>query len=389
MVIGNELFLGGAAAQWEQTARQSPLALDRLFGSHACVRAWYQTLTTPDNVLCVGALEPHGQAAPFWLPLVRRHRIRQKIRSLETITNDDMWYAPVLGHAGAHEAVAAINDLAALQEWDQIIFQHVDMARPFWRAVPEICTAHGFRVLVYPTMHVGTATLSENVSEYLSHLEGDFRRELKRRMRHLEQKEGPLTVSCVTAPEEAEAAFYEGFGLELKGWKSFAQSAVLQKRSSGEYFKVLAHAAAARQSLALIIMRTEKHALSFHFCLHMGDDAFLMKTAYHEEFARYGAGQLGAWHAIEALGHIGVKRLNFFGQYVPWHTPWQPNIAHYSKIVVMRQGLKRTGAFIPYWAYARLKEHRLLFRMVKWHQKWWHILRAVNDVIRNLSRHLR
>jgi CelD/BcsL family acetyltransferase involved in cellulose biosynthesis len=238
-------------------------------------------------------------------------------------------------------------------------------------------------------MKIGMVEIGENAEEYFKRLDGNFRRELRRRSRRLEEDVGAPKVSLTMDGNEVDRAHLEGFSLEVRGWKGRAHSAVLQDPTTNGYFRALSHAAASQHALAMVSVAVGERLIFFHYCLRAGEEAYLFKTAHDEDFQTYGVGQLGTMHTLKTLHERGVRKFNFFGLYVPWQEPWQPTLTQYAKVVIARRETPATCAMTQYRIYASVKRSPWLYRTLNAMRKYYYIAITVRDTIRALVKHLR
>ncbi|MFA4872446.1 MAG: GNAT family N-acetyltransferase [Patescibacteria group bacterium] len=373
--------------QWDRTAQKSERNIDKLFGSSSFLKVWYRT--------SLPAAEPYvlfddDRSRTCGLPLVLSRTSRGKLLlSAPTTTEDNTWYAPVIGDA---DEVSGMRIAATLEEsnvGDAIILQHVDMSRVFWRSFIQYFRSRKYALVVYPTIRIGNISLGEQWDVYYHSLRSDLKRSLRRKEQYLTSEFGPLTVSVAERKEEIINACYEGFAIETMGWKGYAHSAVLQQDRTKQYFFDLAKTAAEKGSIVLVSLICGGFPVSFHFMLRQGNEAYFFKTMYDEKFSCYSVGQLGVLKTLELLHRRGVRTLNFFGPYVPWHDRWKPSfVTQYSKVVISRS-VNRTFAVLPYRAYAIIKKSTFAFRLFAQMRKLYNIMKILRDTFKVLVQHLR
>ncbi|MEW6610401.1 MAG: GNAT family N-acetyltransferase [Patescibacteria group bacterium] len=396
MVIRGRDSFSRVQEEWDHVAHKSSLAIDRFFGSSHILRAWYHTWTNPEDIFCVfhpGARETvpslyeGGVEGGFGLPLVRVHKKNGSIRILSSPVDDNMWYAPVIGSANEASGQRAAALVAQGDEWDLLILQHVDISRAFWKSFAAYFRSRKYSVEVYPTMQIGSMTLHDRWEDYQKRLKSGFRRNLNKREQYLIEAHGPLTVSVAERKEEVDQAFYEGFSIETMGWKGYTHSAVLQNESSKRYFYELAHAAAGKEALTLAALKSGGFPVSFYYYVRQGDEAYLFKTMYDERYSRFGVGQLGLYKTLKALHQRGVRILNLFGSYVPWHEHWLPTITQYSKIIIAPR--RNMLSLVPYRLYAHIKKYPKGYRVFTNVRKWYHVMGIMWDTFKASIQHLR
>lgn len=349
-----------ALLYWEKhrdTTVNSKSLIDQLFSRADILRTWYDMWINPEQVLWAASYDQSTE-----MPLIFVNLFGKLVPSLAAPTNEYQWYAPIVGSRSKVSAVEIAQQLIALPRWYYIKIQHIDIDEEFWRAFLQTFQQKGFIVSTDPTMRIGTVEIGANQEEYCAKLHGDFRRELKRRWRQLEHAHGACRVVVSSRAHDIGDAFKDGAALEKRGWKGAHNTAIDQNPQAFHYFMQLAHAAAAHKEVRLIRLQCAGTTIAFQYYLIHHNEAYLLKTAYDEDFSRFGPGQLAVMKSLGILREQGVRKLNFFGQLSTWHTPWQPTVTQYSRLVIARPQVLPYLITLPYRGYAYIKKISWLYR---------------------------
>jgi len=151
----------------------------------------------------------------------------------------------------------------------------------------------------------------------------NLRQNLRKQRRKIEGEGHVLRVDIATEPERVAALFADYAGLESRGWKSQQGTAVTAESEQGVFYaKALQNFAQSGRAMC-IALRLDGVAIAVDLCVRSGDSLVILKTTYDEERKALSPGQL--LHE-EAFRHFfalpGLRRVEFFGRVMEWHTRW-------------------------------------------------------------------
>jgi CelD/BcsL family acetyltransferase involved in cellulose biosynthesis len=164
--------------------------------------------------------------------------------------------------------------------------------------------------------------LPSSAEELDASLSAKFRGNLRRRARLLEAEVGPLRLEQISQRREVDAAFDDGLRLEAAGWKGVAGTAISCDAWLTARYRALAHAFAAKGSLALYFLSVGQQRVAFHFGLIEGGVYYLLKPGLDPELSRYGVGHLLLRAVAQDLIERKVTELDFLGDDLPWKRDW-------------------------------------------------------------------
>lgn len=293
------------------------------------------------------------------MPFLTEKKIYNFMRNWSSPTNKYQWCSPLSDLYRTDEGRALAKFLKQNKTWDTVRVEHCSLYNPQWHSFLHECHANRLLAFSDTTMTVGEVLLGDEYEKYFNSLSGNFRRELRRRLRQLEERHGRVATRVMDGRNDLEMHLRRGFALEAAGWKGRRQNAVVQHAQAFEYFYHLAKVAARTGSLRLIFLFCGESLIAFQYHLVHGKASFLLKTAYHEGYRRYAAGQLGTWHAMTRLHAEGIRHFNFFGNYVCWQEPWKPHLTPYGRIIVARRSLRGLCGAAPWWGKRAFKRIRV------------------------------
>ncbi|MEP9412390.1 MAG: GNAT family N-acetyltransferase [Candidatus Brocadia sp.] len=357
--------------QWEHEpiSNKENATVNNLFGNATILNVWFEHWSAQEDVLAVapdttGIIDSQLAGSTdtvglFFLPLVLHIFGKGLLRVCVLPTNMFQWHDVTLVKGSEdHCGKEAAHALMEYPHWDLLYFEHLESTRIFWNAFAHELQTGGYNVFTDSTMKVGLINLGKDkdIAAYLAALKGDFRRDLKRKLKQLESKHGPFRIFIVENGTEIDTVLRRGFELESKGWKGRAGTSVIQNPNAYRYYTSLAYAAAKQNALALMTFFCANNLVSFCYFLKRNNELILMKTAYNEDYRRYSVGQLAILKAIEYCYSAGILKLNFYGIKATWHTRWNPQYKQYARLVVSKQRILPVLALLSLKARSRLKK---------------------------------
>jgi len=151
----------------------------------------------------------------------------------------------------------------------------------------------------------------------------NLRQNLRKQRRKIEGEGHVLSVDIATEPERVAALFSDYASLESRGWKSRQGTAVTAESEQGRFYgDALQNFAQSGRAMCLAL-RLDGAPIAVDLCVRSADSLVILKTTYDEERKALSPGQL--LHE-EAFRHFfalpGLRRVEFFGRIMEWHTRW-------------------------------------------------------------------
>jgi CelD/BcsL family acetyltransferase involved in cellulose biosynthesis len=343
------------AAAWDDLWRRSQVALPTL---QAELLALWLRQFAPRGGLRVLAVEESGQFVAA-LPLYER-RLRSLVR-VASLTNSP--WSPC-GDLLLDEScdVPAVLDALAAAAGDSpqalLWLEAVDGESSRWQAWRAAAARAGIACDAHPLAEVGVVDAPGGWEEFTASLSADFRRNLRRRIRQLEER-GHLALRSWHEPDEQAVApaLRGAFEIEDQGWKGRQGTSVLCTPGMLDYFTRQAEILAKRGQLALHFLELDDRPIAFEYGYLAKGMYFAHKIGYLPEHHKAAPGHVLRWHLLRRLfAQPGFRGMDFFGQLTEAAKRWMTRRYTVSRLVVCpRRTLSRTlmAAYTRLWPRVR------------------------------------
>jgi CelD/BcsL family acetyltransferase involved in cellulose biosynthesis len=366
------------AAAWDDLWRRSQVALPTLQAE--CLALWLRQFA-PRGGLHALVVEESGQFVAA-LPLVGR-RLKGLV-TVASLTNNAWSPCGDLLLDESCDVPAALDVLAAAAaELPQALLwlEAVDGQSARWQAWQAAATRAGLTCDVHRIADVGVVDAAGGWDGFTGGLSADFRRNLRRRTRHLEEA-GTLALGSwnepagqssrhaprAVIPRHTECADYvagqalasalqTAFEIEDRGWKGRKGTSILRTPGLAHYFARQAELLAARGQLALHFLTVNGEPIAFEYG-YLGKGTYLAhKIGYLPEHQKAAPGHVLRWHVLGSLfEQPGFRGLDFFGPLTDAARRWMTG--HYTVcrlVVCPRRALSRTlmAAYTRLWPRVR------------------------------------
>lgn len=151
----------------------------------------------------------------------------------------------------------------------------------------------------------------------------NLRQNLRKQLKRIEGTGSSLIFEFLESTDECSAALRQFADLESAGWKGDQGTAVRLDNIQGQFYsEVLRRRSPVRGAFALRLS-IDGRPVAVDFGVQGGATAVILKTAYDESLKGISPGQLLHERAFEWFFRSGrVKRIEFFGRVMDWHTRW-------------------------------------------------------------------
>jgi CelD/BcsL family acetyltransferase involved in cellulose biosynthesis len=289
----------GLAPEWEalETLYASP------FLTHAWLRSWWGAFGTGTPVTAV--LRGHDgrlRAAA----LLQRDRLG----GLSASAND---------HSGDWDAVAVDDDarraffagLAAEGE-RRLVLGPMRSGSPGLLAAWAGVHAAGMRAVAEEGPRSPYLALPRSFDELMGGLSRNLRSQVGRRHRAL-QREGSLSFRVTTGGEHLGADLDAFLAVEASGWKAAAGTAILREDGAEGLYRSFAGATATQGRLRLSLLELDGHPIAGDLGVVIGAEAFLVKTAFDENWGRLSPGLVLRAEVLRESIEEGLTGYDFLG----------------------------------------------------------------------------
>ncbi len=180
-------------------------------------------------------------------------------------------------------------------------FRWVPGEGPVAQALTDFCRVHVALNLQNRLFTRALLVPRESHEAYLkAALSANKRRDLARKERRLREM-GTLSYDELEGSAHAERWIEEFLDLEASGWKGRQGTALATRPAHAQFFREMAHAAAARGTLWLSALRLDGRAIAMRCNLFSKPGSFFFKPAYDETLARHSPGVLLEVETIRRL----------------------------------------------------------------------------------------
>ncbi len=163
-------------------------------------------------------------------------------------------------------------------------------------------------------------------SAYERHVGGKRLRELRRRLRKLEN-EGSVSIDFVRPTGSQLATLLsEGFAVEGSDWKSEQGTAILSRAETERFYTDVAHWAAANASLVLGFVRVNDRPVAFDMCLEAHGRISVLKGGFDTAFRAFAPRTILLHASLERAFRKRLHSYEFLGADDDYKLPWSNGI---------------------------------------------------------------
>ena len=135
-----------------------------------------------------------------------------------------------------------------------------------------------------------------------------------------------LTMQVLRDHADMAPAVARYGSLESAGWKAQAGTAVGPDNAQGRYYRELLEHASLRGEAVVYQYLFDDRVVAMNLCLARKGTLIVLKTAYNESIQSFSPAFLLRESELQALHKEGaIKRLEYFGRLMEWHTRWTAN----------------------------------------------------------------
>lgn len=259
--------------------------------------------------------------------------------------------------------------LCEAARWDVIRLDHLPEDSPTLSAGIKVADELGWSRVVEETLDSPWRSLPGTSDAWDEGLKRKFKANLRNRERRLEQL-GEVIFTVARAGLEQRAALEVFYALEASGWKGERGTAIASRASAKAFYDGLQERTA--RDLWITILSVAGRAAAAQLIRVQDGTLFLLKTAYHPEFAPYAPGQLLTARLIRYGIDHGMKTLDFLGCNMTWKSDWEPRVRRHYRFVLFSPSVRGRYA---YWTRYGIREHAKKIpgavRVVRWLRAQW------------------
>ncbi|HRF44119.1 MAG TPA: GNAT family N-acetyltransferase [Candidatus Competibacteraceae bacterium] len=171
----------------------------------------------------------------------------------------------------------------------------------------------------------------------------NLRQNMKKQRNKLVAEGIATTFRCLAKSEEMADAIACYGALESAGWKAQQGTAIHPDNAQGRFYTAVLEQACARNEGWVYEYAFNDKSVAVNLCVRRGETLVIFKTTYDETIKTFSPAFLLLQEALERLFAEGrIRRVEFFGKVMEWHTRWTEKSRTLYHLTVFRWGwLKR------------------------------------------------
>jgi len=165
-------------------------------------------------------------------------------------------------------------------------------------------------------------SIQGSFDEYWAQRGKNLRHNLKRQRNQLATRAVEYHIDTVASPSEVAAAVAEYSKLESAGWKAKTGTAVGRDDAQGRFYTQLLQAHCALGQGRIYRFWLGGQVVAMDLCVDNGATFVILKTGYDETITNLSPAMLMREEYFRELFGTRVRRIEFYGRVMDWHTKW-------------------------------------------------------------------
>jgi CelD/BcsL family acetyltransferase involved in cellulose biosynthesis len=163
--------------------------------------------------------------------------------------------------------------------------------------------------------------------DYWSQRGKNLRHNMKRQRAALAQDGIATRLETLTRAEEVGPAIEDYGRLESAGWKASGGTAISPENAQGRFYRSMLEAFCRAGKGRIYRYRFGEKVVAVDLCIEGGGALVILKTTYDESVKSISPAFLMRQESFGKLFEEGrVKRIEFFGRLMEWHTRWTGDV---------------------------------------------------------------
>jgi CelD/BcsL family acetyltransferase involved in cellulose biosynthesis len=168
--------------------------------------------------------------------------------------------------------------------------------------------------------------VEDSFDDYWNARGKNLRTNIRKQRTKLENDGIAATLDCIDQPEQVAAAMADYGALEIAGWKAEGGTATHPDNAQGHFYRKMLEAFCAQGRGRIYRYRFDDKTVAMDLCIAAGDTLVILKTAYDETYKTLSPSSLMRYEQLKQIFEAGkIKRIEFYGRVMEWHTRWTPN----------------------------------------------------------------
>ncbi len=151
----------------------------------------------------------------------------------------------------------------------------------------------------------------------------NLRQNMRKQRTKLQADGVQLSLQVLRAHADMAPAIAQYGRLESAGWKAQKGTAIHPDNAQGRYYRELLEHASLRGGAVVYQYLFDDRVVAINLCLARNDTLIVLKTTYDESIQSYSPAFLLSESELQELYRENhIKRLEYFGRLMEWHTKW-------------------------------------------------------------------
>jgi CelD/BcsL family acetyltransferase involved in cellulose biosynthesis len=151
----------------------------------------------------------------------------------------------------------------------------------------------------------------------------NLRSNMRKQRSKLEADGESMHFERLTRPDQVDAALIEYGRLETAGWKGDSGTAVHPDNAQGRFYSQMMRNFCAEGRGEIWRLRFGEKTVAVDLCIQSGGTLVILKTAFDPSYRTLSPAFLLKQEAFKQLfDEAGLRRIEFYGRLMEWHTRW-------------------------------------------------------------------
>ena len=192
-------------------------------------------------------------------------------------------------------------------------------------SIPRPTDSSSLQTLDY--IQTARVPVTGSFDEYWSARGKNLRHNIKRQQTKLLQDGIEAQLDILTRSEEVGPAIEDYGRLESVGWKAASGTAIKSDNAQGRFYQAMLEAFCQAGKGRIYRYRFGDRVVAVDLCIEGGGALVILKTTYDESVKSISPAFLMRHEAFRRLfGEGQVRRIEFYGRVMEWHTKWSSDI---------------------------------------------------------------
>jgi CelD/BcsL family acetyltransferase involved in cellulose biosynthesis len=225
---------------------------------------------------------------------------------------------------------------------------------------------HSAALTTLDYIQTSRVSIQGTFEEYWAQRGKNLRHNLKRQRNQLAKQGVECRVDAVTAPSEVADALAEYSKMETAGWKAEGGTAVRSDDAQGRFYTQLLQEHCSHGHGRIYRFWLDGRVAATDLCVDNGATFVILKTSYDESITNLSPALLMREEYFRDLFGTGIRRIEFYGRVMDWHTKWSDEIRTMYHINCYRSPLVAALQRARRWIGARKRDEAISLPSPHW-----------------------